>query len=360
MRDRDLIRSPIQRRHCNAPAFQRFSREREWQEQYLRGVPVRLLFAATSSALSLAAAPLAAQTQYPAKPIRIVVPFTAGSASDILARFIGPKFYETWGQQVVVDNRSSAGGTVAGGIVATATPDGHTLMLTSSAVAGSAALYDKLPYDSIRDFSGVSQVAATALVVVVSPGLGAKTLKELIALARQKPKQFNFASSGIGSGTHYGSELFNMAAGISAVHVPYKGVPEAVNDTLTGRIHYFITPLLPTISLIQNGRLLALAVTTTQRVPMLPDVPTVAEAAIPGFEYDGWFGIFAPSKTPRAIIMKLNKEVVRILETTDVKDKILKQGALARAGTPEAFDKLVREEIVTRRKVFSAAGVKPE
>jgi tripartite-type tricarboxylate transporter receptor subunit TctC len=309
--------------------------------------------------LFTAASPVFSQA-YPAKPIRIVVPFTAGSASDILARFIGPKLYETWGQQVVVDNRSSAGGTVAGGIVAAATPDGHTLMLTSSAFAGSAALYDKLPYDSIKDFSGVSQVAATALVVVVSPGLGAKTLKELIALARQKPKQFNFASSGIGSGTHYGSELFNMAAGISAVHVPYKGVPEAVNDTLTGRIHFFITPLLPTISLIQNGRLLALGVTTTQRVPMLPDVPTVAEAAIPGFEYDGWFGIFAPSKTPRLVITKLNKEVVRILETTDVREKILKQGALARASTPEAFDKLVRDEIVTRRKVFSAAGVKPE
>lgn len=305
---------------------------------------------------------VSAQTDpvYPSKPIRIVVPFSPGSASDILARFIGPKLHEAWGQQVVADNRSSAGGTVAGGIVAAATPDGHTLMLTSSAFAGSAALYDKLPYDSVKDFSGVSQVAATALVVVVSPGLGARTLKELIALAQQKPKQLNFASSGIGSGTHYASELFNLAADIAAVHVPYKGVPEAVNDTLTGRIHYFVTPLLPTISLIKGGRLLALAVTTTQRVPLLPDVPTVAEAALPGFEYDGWFGIFAPSKTPRAIIARLNREVVRILETTDVREKILAQGATAKASTPEAFDKLVRDEIVTRRKVFRAAGIKPE
>ncbi len=313
-----------------------------------------------TSVQTVAAQANSANPAYPTKPIRIVVPFSAGSASDILARFIGPKLYESWGQQVVADNRSSAGGTVAGGIVAAATADGHTLMLTSSAFAGSAALYDNLPYDSVKDFSGVSQVAATALVVVVSPGMGAKTLKELIALAQQKPKQFNFASSGIGSGTHYGSELFNMAANISAVHVPYKGVPEAVNDTLTGRIHYFITPLLPTISLIRSGRLLALAVTTTQRVPLLPDVPTVAEAALPGFEYDGWFGIFAPSKTPRAIIMKLNKEVVRILETTDVREKILNQGATAKASTPEAFDKLVRDEIVTRRKVFRAAGIKPD
>jgi tripartite-type tricarboxylate transporter receptor subunit TctC len=306
------------------------------------------------------AAPFATAQNYPTKPIRVVIPFSPGSASDILARFIGPKLNEAWGQQVVVDNRSSAGGTVAGTIVAAALPDGHTLMLTSSAFAGSAALYDKLPFDSIRDFSGVSQVAATALVIVVAPGLGVKTLKELIALAQQKPKQLNFASSGIGSGTHYGSELFNMTAGIAAVHVPYKGVPEAVNDTLTGRIHYFITPLLPTISLIKSGRLLALGVTTKQRVPMLPDVPTVDEAAMPGFEYDGWFGMFAPSKVPRTVITRLNKEVVRILETTDVKDKILLQGATAKASTPEAFDKLVRDEIVTRRKVFKAAGIKAE
>ena len=325
-----------------------------------RCLSVTFFVSAVACATSVQTAAAQANPAYPTKPIRIVVPFSPGSASDILARFIGPKLYESWGQQVVADNRSSAGGTVAGGIVAAATADGHTLMLTSSAFAGSAALYDKLPYDSVKDFSGVSQVAATALVVVVSPGLGAKTLKELIALAQQKPKQFNFASSGIGSGTHYGSELFNMAANISAVHVPYKGVPEAVNDTLTGRIHYFVTPLLPTLSLIKSGRLLALAVTTTQRVPLLPDVPTVAEAALPGFEYDGWFGILAPSKTPRAIIMKLNKEVVRILETTDVREKILSQGATAKASTPEAFDKLVRDEIVTRRKVFRAAGIKPE
>jgi tripartite-type tricarboxylate transporter receptor subunit TctC len=312
------------------------------------------------AALFAVAAHTAVAQQYPSKPIRIVIPFSPGSASDILARFIGPKLYEAWGQQVVADNRSSAGGTVASGIVAAATPDGHTLMLTSSAFAGSAALYENLPFDSVKDFSGVSQVASTALVVVVSPALGVKTLKELIGLALQKPKQLNFASSGIGSGTHYGSELFNMAAGISAVHVPYKGIPEAVNDTLTGRVHYFITPLLPTISLIKSGRLVALAVTTTQRVAVLPDVPTVAEAAMPGFVYDGWFGIFAPSKTPRAIIGRLNREVVRIIETTDVRDKILNQGATPKSSTPEAFDKLVRDEIVTRRKVFRAAGIKPE
>ena len=286
------------------------------------------------------------------------MPFSAGSATDILARLIGPKLYESWGQQVVVDNRSSAGGTVAGGIVAGAAPDGYTLLLTSSAFAGSAALFDKLPYDSVKDFAGIMQIAGTPLVIVVAPTLGVKTLKELIALAKQKPKQLNFASSGIGSGTHYGGELFNLTAGISAVHVPYKGVPEGLNDTISGRTHYFVAPTLPSIPLVKSGRLLALAVTPAQRIALLPDVPTIAEAALPGFEYDGWYGILAPAKTPRAVVERLNKEVSRILETPDVRDRIVGLGGVAKPTAPEVFEKLIREEIVTRRKVFSAAGAK--
>ena len=318
------------------------------------------VFPQTATTGSRLAASTGSGQAYPTKPIRIVVPFSAGSATDILARLIGPKLYEAWGQQVVVDNRSSAGGTVAGSIVAGATPDGYTLLLTSSGFAGSAALYDKLPYDSIRDFSGIMQIAGTPLVIVVSPALGAKTLKDLIAIAKQKPKQLNFASSGIGSGTHYGAELFNLAAGISAVHIPYKGVPEGLNDTISGRTHYFVAPTLPSIPLVKSGRLLALAVTPTQRIPLLPEVPTVAEAALPGFEYDGWYGILAPAKMPREIVSRLNKEISRILESSDIRDKIAALGGVAKTSTPEAFEKLIREEIVTRRKVFSAAGVKPD
>lgn len=291
----------------------------------------------------------------------MVVPFSAGSATDILARLIGPKLAESWGQQVVVDNRPSAGGTVAGGIVATAAPDGYTLLLTSSAFAGSAALYgDKLPYDSLKDFIGIMQIAGTPLVIVVAPALGTKTLKELIALAKQKPKQLNFASSGIGSGTHYGSELFNLTAGISAVHVPYKGVPEAINDTISSRTHYFVGPTLPMIPLIKAGRLIALGTTASQRLPLLPEVPTIAEAALPGFAYDGWYGILAPAKTPHAILAQLNKEVTRILETPELRDKIAGMGGVVKTSTPQAFEKLIRDEIVTRRKVFGAAGVKPD
>ena len=297
---------------------------------------------------------------YPTKPIRIVIPFTPGSASDILARTIGPKMSETWGQQVVVDDRPSAGGTVAGEIVARATPDGHTLMLTSSAFAGSAALYDKLPYDSVKDFSGVSQVAETALVLVVAPSLGVKSAKELIALARAKPGYLTFASSGIGSGTHYGSELFKMAAKIEVVHVPFRGTPEGITDTVAGRVHYYLTPLLPVMPLIKAGRLLPLGVTTAARQPLMPDVPTLAESVLPGFIYDGWFGVLTQSRVLRKTVSQLAREIARILDLAEIKDRIASQGATARSSTPEAFDKLVHGEIVTRKKVFKAAGIKPD
>ena len=297
---------------------------------------------------------------YPSKPIRIVVPFTPGSASDILSRLIGPKLQEAWGQQIVVDNRPSAGGTVAGEIVARATPDGHTLMLTSSAFAGSAALYDKLPYDPVKDFSGVSQVAETALVLVVAPSLGVKSAKELIALARAKPGSLTFASSGIGSGTHYGSELFKMAAGINVVHVPFRGTPEAIIDTMAGRVHYYLTPLLPVMPLVKGGKLIPLGVTTAVRQPLMPDVPSFGETVLPGFVYDGWFGVFTQSKTPRKTVNQLSREIARILHLPEIKERIASQGATAKSSSPEQFDKLVHGEIVTRKKVFKAAGVKPE
>ena len=321
--------------------------------------------AAGGAAIGLLAGGALAQTgasaqSYPMRPIRIIVPFTPGSASDFFARLIGLKMAESWGQQVVVDNRPSAGGVVAGEIVARAAPDGHTLMLTSSAFAGSAALYPKLPYDSVKDFAGVTQVASNPNMLVVAPTLGPRTLKELIALAKQNPGKLNFGSAGIGSGIHYTMELFNLAAGIKAVHVPYRGSPEVVTETAAGRLHYSFVPMPPSIPFVKSGRLLGLAVSTATRSHMLPDVPTVAEAALPGFDYDGWFGLLAPGATPRAIINKLNAESVRILALPEVREPMLNQGATPRPSTPEALDKLVRTEIETRRKIFSAAGVRPE
>jgi tripartite-type tricarboxylate transporter receptor subunit TctC len=298
--------------------------------------------------------------EYPSRPIRIIVPFTPASASDLLARMIGPKITETWGQPVVVENRASAGGTVAGGIVASASPDGHTLMLTSSALAGSAALYDKLPYDTVRDFRGVSLVAQTALALVVSPGLGAKSVKELISLAKQKPGQLNYGSSGIGSGTHYGGELFNLAAGIKAVHVPYKGTPEVITDTVSGRLHYAMSPLLAATPHVRTGRLIAIGITSTHRAQMLPDVPTIAEAGLPGFDYTGWFGVLVPSRVPRPLIEKLSAEIGRIIALPEIQERISRDGSIPKSSSPEAFDKLIREEIVTRTKVFKAAGAKAD
>ena len=300
----------------------------------------------------------AAAESFPNKPFRIVVPFTAGSATDILARLIGPRMLEHWNEQVIVDNRPSAAGVIAGEIVAKAAPDGYTLLLSSSAFAGSAALGIKLPYDSIKDFAGISQIVTTPLVVVVAPALGVKSLKELIALAKNNPGKINFASSGIGSGTHYASALFRLAADIDTVHVPYKGTPEGLNDTIAGRIEYYIAPVLPTIPLIKSERLLALAVTAPARIPLLPDVPTISEAALPGFVYDGWFGLFAPSRTPRTIINILSRELARIMALAEVKERITSLGASTKTGTPAEFDKLVRSEIIKRAEVFG--GMRPK
>ena len=298
--------------------------------------------------------------EFPSRPIRIIVPFTAGSASDMLARIIGLKLTETWGQQVVIDNRPSAGGTVGGAIVAGAAPDGHTLMVTSSAFAGAAALYDKLPYDPVKDFAGVTLIVVTPNILIASPKTGVKTLKEFIALAQQKPGFINWGSSGIGSGTHYVGELFKLAAKIDMVHVPYRGSPEALTDTMSGRIHAAMSPMLAATPHIRAGRVLALGVTSPQRLPMLPDVPTIGEAGLPGFVYEGWFGVFAPAKTPRPLVDKLSKEIGRIIMLPENQERIARDGSTAKASTPAEFDKLVRDEIVTRAKVFKAAGVKAE
>jgi tripartite-type tricarboxylate transporter receptor subunit TctC len=312
-----------------------------------------------SLALILPAPVLLAQ-DYPTRPIRMVAPFTAGSGSDILARLVGPKLRDAWGQQVVVDNRAGVGGTIGAAIVATSTPDGHTLMLTSSGLAGAASIYPKLPYDTIRDFAPITQVISNPLVLVVAPSLGVKSTKELIALARQKQGQLTYSSTGIGSGTHYGAELFKLAAKFEATHVPYKGVPEALTDTLAGRVNFYLPPVLVVVPLAREGRILALMVTSKQRAPLLPEVPTPAEAGLPNFEYDGWYGMLAPGKTPRPIVDKISKEMARILDLPDIKEKIVGIGGSAKWTSPQAFEQMIRSEIETRAKVFKAAGSKVE
>lgn len=296
--------------------------------------------------------------KFPNRPIRMLVPFSAGSQTDILARWIGEKMADNWGQQIVVDNRPSAGGTIASQYVLQSNPDGHTLMMISTGHAGNATLYSKLPYDTVKDFAGVSRVASVPNLLVVAPSLGVKSVKDLIAAAKAKPGQFNFSSAGIGSGTQINGEMFKLAAGIDATHVPYKGAPEALNEAISGRVQFNFSPILVAAGQVKAGRAVALAVSTASRSPMFPDVPTVAEAGVAGFDYDQWYGMLVAAKTPRPIVNLLNKEVVRILNLPDMKERLLSQGATPAPTTPEEFDRFIRSEVNRFAKVLIAAGAR--
>jgi tripartite-type tricarboxylate transporter receptor subunit TctC len=317
-------------------------------------------FIVTGTAITADACLAQSAQKFPVRPVRIIVAFTPGSAADQIARRVAPKMSENWGQQVVVDNRAGAGGVVGISMVAAAVPDGYTLLIHSIAFAVTAALYSKLPFDPFKDFSPVSQIVASPSVLVVAPSLGVKSVNELIALAKQKPGQINFGSAGIGSGTHLNGEQFRFAAGINVAHVPYKGSPEALLDTMTGRIQYFISPLVPALPLIRDGRLLPLAVTTAQRTPMLPDVPTVAEAALPGYEFQAWFGMFAPGRTPGPVVHQISKEIARIVELPDVAKQMANQGEQGRSSTPEEFSRFFRAEVEKYRKLVKLANIRVE
>jgi len=313
------------------------------------------------AALALFSTVCAAQPQhFPNKPIRMIVGFTPGSEIDVVARLLNQEISENWGQRVVVDNRTGAGGTVGGAIAATAAPDGYTLFFNSVSHTASQALYSKLPYDTLRDFAGVSQATSAPNVLVVAPTQGIKSVKELLALARQKSGQINFGSAGVGSGTHITGEMFRLAEQLNVSHVPYKGVPELLSDTVTGRIHYSFSPIGNTLPFVKDRRLIALAVTTTARSPSLPEVPTVAESAIPGFEWDQWYGLFAPAKTPRAIVNQLSKEMARVLALPDIRERLAFRGSVPKPSTPEQFDKFVRAEVEKVTKAIKAGGIKIE
>jgi len=299
-----------------------------------------------------------AQQKFPTKPIRMLVPFTPGSQTDILARWMGEKVTDSSGHQVVVDNRPGAGGTIASQYVLGANPDGHTLMMISTGHAGNATLYSKLPYDTVKDFSGVTRVASVPNLLVVPPSLGVKSVKELIALAKSKPGQFNFSSAGVGSGTQINGEMFKVVTGIEVTHVPYKGAPEALNEIIAGRVQFCFTPILVAAGQVKAGRVVALAVSTAKRSPMFPELPTVAEAGVAGFDYDQWYGLLASAQTPRPVIRVVNKEMVRVLNLPDIKERMLTQGATPTPTTPEEFDAFIRSEVKRFAKVLIAAGAR--
>lgn len=313
------------------------------------------------AALALFTAVCAAQPQqFPTKPIRMIVGFTAGSEIDVVARLVNQEISSNWGQRVVVDNRSGAGGTVAGAIAAAAAPDGYTLYFNSVAHAASQALYPKLPYDTVRDFAGVSQATSAPNVLIIAPSQGIKSLKELLAAVRQKGGQTNYGSAGVGSGTHITGEMFRLAAQLSVSHIPYKGVPEVLADTATGRIYYSYAPIGNALPFVKDRRVVALAVTTAARVPSLPDVPTVAEGGLKGFEWDQWYGLFAPAKTPRAIVNQLSKEMTRVLALPEIRERLAVRGSLPKPSAPEVFDRFVRSEVARIGKAIRDGGIKLE
>jgi tripartite-type tricarboxylate transporter receptor subunit TctC len=315
-------------------------------------------FAAVLIVASFAAGAATAAEKYPSRPIRMLVPFSAGSQTDILARWMGEKITEASGQQVVVDNRPSAGGTIASQYVLGANPNGYTLMMVSTGHAGNATLYSKLPYDTVKDFAGITRVASVPNLLVVGPALGVKSVKELIALAKSKPGQINFSSAGVGSGTQINGEMFKIAAGFEATHIPYKGAPESLNETATGRVHFTFSPILVAVGQVKAGRVVVLAVSTAKRSAMFPNVPTVAEAGVPGFDYDQWYGLLASAQTPRPLVKVVNQEMVRVLNLPDIKERMLTQGATPTPTTPEEFDAFIRSEVKRFAKVLIAAGAR--
>jgi tripartite-type tricarboxylate transporter receptor subunit TctC len=324
----------------------------------------RSLLAATGArvgALAFAFAPaLAAAQDYPAKPVKIVVPFTAGSATDILARTVGQKLGEMWNQTVVIENRPGAGGTIGAAVVAKSPPDGTTLMVHSAAQSVNAFIYPSLPYDTLKDFVQVAPLAGQPNVLVVAPSSGYKTLADLIVDAKKRPGQLTFGSAGIGSGTHVNAEKFKLAAGIDVLHIPYKGTPEALTDTMTGRVAYFFSPISAALPLLRDGRLAALAVSSSKRSSLLAGVPTVAEAGLPGFDYNLWVGLFAPSGTPAEVVDKINRSVNHVLVEPDVKERMAALGAEAMTMSPAEFDRFMRAEMDDAAKVVKAAGIKAQ
>jgi tripartite-type tricarboxylate transporter receptor subunit TctC len=305
------------------------------------------------------ASAVSAQT-YPSKPIKIIVPFTPGSATDVMARIVGERLNAAWGQPVIVENKPGAGGTIGIRDTARADPDGYTLAVVSSGHAVNHVLYKDLGYDTLKDFASVAMLGSLPSVLIVPPSLGISTVKELVAMLKAKPGQYNYATAGVGSGAHVGIEKFNVAAGVKAVHVPLKGTPPILAETMAGRVEYAFVPAVSGMGPIKDGKVKALAVSTGKRVAALPDVPTLGETGFAAGESIFWLALLAPAKTPPAVVAKVNGEVSRALKTPEIVERLAKLGTEPMFMTPAEADAFIQREYHELGKVMRDAGLTPQ
>jgi tripartite-type tricarboxylate transporter receptor subunit TctC len=301
-----------------------------------------------------------AQTQYPSRAVRLVVPSSAGGGSDIVARIIAPKLGERLGQQVIVDNRAGAGTMIGGEVVAKAPPDGYTLLMGISTLATNPAIYSKVPYNALTDFAPITLALSAPNILVVHPSLPVKNVKELIWFSQARPGQLNFGSAGTGTNPHLSMELFLSMAGLKMVHIPYKGSAPAMTDLLGGQVVVMTATMLTAIPHVRSGRLRALGVTSARRTAVAPDVPTIAESGVPGYEAVQWYGVLAPGQTPKDIIARLHRDLAAVLNTRETKERFAADGGDPGGNTPEEFARYIKTETDKWTRVVKAAGIKAE
>ncbi len=319
-------------------------------------MPSRVARGLVSVALALVTSLVVAQ-EYPAKTIRLVVPFPPGGVADNMARAYSQELQKSWGQSIVVDNRPGAGTTIAADNVAKSPADGYTIYLTNIGHSSSAAFYSKLPYDAEKDFAPVTILFDTPSILAATPSLPANNVKELIALAKAKPKEINFASAGNGTASHLFAENLKVMAGIDIVHIPYKGTAPALVDLMSGAVHVIFEPMGTMLPHIRSGKLKSLGITTAKRVQAAPDIPTIAESGLPGFDMSTWYGILVPAGTPPAVIKKLHGELVRITRLPEMKERLTAQGAESVANTPEQFSVIIKNDIQRWSMLIKRAGI---
>jgi tripartite-type tricarboxylate transporter receptor subunit TctC len=313
---------------------------------------------AVSAAMLVATA--ASAQSYPSKPIRVIVPFTPGSSTDITARAVGDRLTAELGQPIVIENRAGAGGRVGAEVVAKAAPDGYTLLINSSAHTANPAMYKDMPFDTANDFAGITALANLPNILIISPDKKLTTAKALVDWAKVNPEKLNFASAGAGSATHMNAEKFSARAGIKHTHVPYRGTPEAITDVMAGRADVYFAPLNAALPFIQDNKVMALAVGTAKRTPLLPNVPTTIEAGIPDSDYNFWVGMFVPAKTPRDVIDRLNAATVKVLQSPEVEQRFRSLGATAMPMKPAEYDSYIKNELASIAELVKTANIKIE